>query len=78
MWVKIKKTYHHYWAHHNGELYFPYKMGEDELYRLRRKEVLYYRSIPLVERIMIKVLCNTITMNLTNNEGFYCGFNRII
>lgn len=78
MWVTISKTYHHYWAHHNGELYFPYKMSEDELNQLRRKEVLYYRSIPLVERIMIKVLSNNMRMNLTNDEGFYCGFNRII
>lgn len=73
MWVKIKKTYNHYLAYHNGELYFPYKMNKDELYELRRNEVLYYRSIPYIERIMIKFLCNTIKMNLINNEGFYCG-----
>ena len=46
-------------------------MSEDELNQLRRKEVLYYRSIPLVERIMIKVLGNTLRINLTNDEGLY-------
>ena len=78
MWVIIKKTYHHYLAHHNGELYFPYKMSEDELNQLRREEVLYYRSIPYIERLMIKWFNNTIKINLINDEGFYCGFNRII
>lgn len=71
MWVKIEKTYHHYWGHHNGELYFPYKMSEDELYQLRRKEVLYYRSIPFTERILIKVLSNIARDKLVNIEGFY-------
>lgn len=71
MWVKISKTYHHYWAHHNGELYLPYKMSEDELYQLRRKEVLHHRSIPFTERILIKVLSNIARDKLVDIEGFY-------
>lgn len=71
MWVTIKKTYHHYWAHHNGELYFPYEMSEDELYQLRKNEVLYYRSIPFTERILIKVLSNIAINRLVDIEGFY-------
>lgn len=71
MWVTIKKTYHHYWAFHNGELYFPYEMSEDELYQLRRKEVLSYRSIPFTERILIKVLSNIAINKLVDIEGFY-------
>ena len=73
MWVTIKKTYNHYWAQYNGRCYFPELMSEVELYQLRKKEVLHYRNIPLVERIMIKCLCNTNKMNLIKNEGFYCG-----
>lgn len=71
MWVTIKKTYHHYWARHNGELYFPYKMSEDELYQLRRKEVLHYRNIPFANRILIKTLSKIAINRLVNIEGFY-------
>lgn len=73
MWVTIKKTYNHYWAQYNGRCYFPELMSEEELYQLRKNEVLHYRNIPLMERIMIKCLCNTIKMNLLNDEGFYRG-----
>lgn len=71
MWVTIKKTYNHYRAHHNGELYFPYKMSEGELYQLRRKEVLHYRSIPFTNRILIKALSNIVINKLVNIEGFH-------
>lgn len=71
MWIKIKKTYHHYWACHNGEVYFPYEMSKDELYQLRRKEVLYYRSIPFIERILIKKISNIVKDKLVDIEGFY-------
>lgn len=32
MWVKIKKTYNHYWVQYNGRCYFPELMSEEELY----------------------------------------------
>lgn len=75
MWVRMSKTNRNYYSASENRYYDLSDLSYSDYYKLRRKEVLYYRRTPLVIRLAIRLAVQDAKTSMRNllcsDEGFW-------